>query len=86
MELTLYRLAQEALTNVVKHAGASQVSVHMVEPDGSIELSVADDGRGFDPAGGSTGFGLAGDARARGAGRRPAVHLVVTRGGDYDPG
>ena len=60
VELTLYRLAQEALTNVVKHASATRVSVHMVERHGSIDLTVADNGRGFDPADGSTGFGLVG--------------------------
>ena len=60
VDLALYRLVQEALTNVVKHAAARLVSVQVMQREGSIELTVADDGRGFDPAAGSTGFGLAG--------------------------
>jgi PAS domain S-box-containing protein len=45
----LYRIAQEALTNVTKHAGARQVSVMLDKPDGEVQLIVEDDGRGFDP-------------------------------------
>jgi PAS domain S-box-containing protein len=45
----LYRIAQEALTNVAKHAAASQVSVIVEKPDGEVRLIVEDDGRGFDP-------------------------------------
>lgn len=44
----LYRIAQEALTNVAKHAGASQVSVVIERPDGEVRLIVEDDGHGFD--------------------------------------
>lgn len=46
----VYRIAQEALTNVAKHAGASQVSVILEQPDHEVRLIVEDDGRGFDPA------------------------------------
>ena len=45
----VYRIAQEALTNVAKHAGATQVSVLVDQPDGEVRLIVEDDGRGFDP-------------------------------------
>jgi signal transduction histidine kinase len=51
---------QEALTNAVKHAGASRVTVRAHEEDGALRLSVADDGRGFDPEAPGAGFGLAG--------------------------
>ncbi|GLC25122.1 GAF domain-containing protein [Roseisolibacter agri] len=44
----LYRIVQEALTNVAKHADASQVSVIVDRPDGAVRLIVEDDGRGFD--------------------------------------
>ena len=44
----LYRIVQEALTNVAKHAGARQVSVIVEQPDGEVGLIVEDDGRGFD--------------------------------------
>jgi signal transduction histidine kinase len=48
VETTLYRLVQEALTNVVKHAGASNVSILLVRRDGVATLVIEDDGRGFD--------------------------------------
>ena len=44
---TLYRLLQEALTNVARHAGATQVDVHLEEAGGSIRLRIKDDGRGL---------------------------------------
>ncbi len=46
----VYRIAQEALTNVAKHAGATQVSVILEQPEHQVRLIVEDDGRGFDPA------------------------------------
>jgi len=46
----LYRAAQEALTNVVKHAGAQHAEVRLEVDGGRAFLSVRDDGRGFDPA------------------------------------
>jgi signal transduction histidine kinase len=49
-ETTLYRVIQEAFTNVVKHAGASRVSVVVRRQDGVALAVVEDDGRGFDPA------------------------------------
>jgi PAS domain S-box-containing protein len=45
----LYRVAQETLNNVLKHAYATQVAVRLVQKDGMIELSVTDNGLGFDP-------------------------------------
>ncbi|HEY0443335.1 MAG TPA: GAF domain-containing protein [Candidatus Limnocylindrales bacterium] len=50
IEEVLYRIAQEALHNVVKHAGARQVSVELAEDGRDVRLRVVDDGRGFDPA------------------------------------
>ena len=47
---SLYRVAQEALMNVVKHAGARHAEVHVEVDDGHARLRVHDDGRGFDPA------------------------------------
>jgi signal transduction histidine kinase len=61
VEITLYRIIQEALTNAVKHAAAEHVEVAVTERDGTLQVRVADDGRGFDPAAASTGgFGLLG--------------------------
>lgn len=50
VETTLYRIVQEALTNVVKHAEASRVSILLVRREGSATAVIEDDGRGFDPA------------------------------------
>lgn len=47
MTLTLYRLAQEALTNIAKHAGAQQVWVELSRTNQVMKLSISDDGRGF---------------------------------------
>lgn len=48
LETTLYRVAQEALTNVSKHARASRVWVDLWERNGWVELAVKDNGEGFD--------------------------------------
>ena len=48
VETTLYRIVQEALTNVARHAEASQVSVLLGQRRGSVIAIVEDDGRGFD--------------------------------------
>ncbi|GII60296.1 hypothetical protein Skr01_03810 [Sphaerisporangium krabiense] len=55
---TLYRAAQEALTNARRHADATHVSVGLALGDAEARLVVADDGRGF--AAGAEGFGLTG--------------------------
>ena len=43
-----YRIAQEALTNVARHADATRVNVDLMGSDGFVVLSVSDDGNGFD--------------------------------------
>jgi signal transduction histidine kinase len=61
LESTMYRLVQEALTNAVRHAGATRIQIEVTEHDGSVDVAVSDDGRGFDPAqANSGGFGLMG--------------------------
>jgi signal transduction histidine kinase len=47
IETTLYRITQEALTNVVKHAQARHVSIVLTRRDGSVSAVIEDDGRGF---------------------------------------
>lgn len=57
-EITFYRVAQEALTNVRKHAGLCRVCVRLEERDGGARMEVRDWGCGFDPGGvrpGATG-------------------------------
>jgi len=65
VEAALYRIAQEALQNVVKHAGASTVLVRVEAVAGGVRLLVSDDGCGFDEAtlagtGGRHSYGLVG--------------------------
>ena len=47
VELAVYRIAQEALTNAVRHSGCTRVRVRLAEEDGPVYLRVADDGRGL---------------------------------------
>jgi len=48
-ELHLYRIVQEALTNVSRHAGATQVAVHLARRRRRVVLTIVDNGSGFDP-------------------------------------
>jgi PAS domain S-box-containing protein len=50
VKVSLYRIVQEALNNVARHAGASQANVKLLCEPGQIALSISDNGRGFDPA------------------------------------
>ncbi len=59
-ERIVYRLVQEALTNVVKHAGASHVEVRAEEQEGEVRIVVRDDGEGFDTGAATAGRGLIG--------------------------
>jgi signal transduction histidine kinase len=60
VETTLYRIVQEALTNIVKHAQATRVSILLMRRDGAATAVIEDDGRGFDLASTSETFGLEG--------------------------
>jgi signal transduction histidine kinase len=60
IESTTYRLVQEGLTNVVKHAGARHVRVRVTDVEDTVEIVLHDDGRGFDADGEIHGFGLIG--------------------------
>ena len=60
LETTVYRLAQEALTNVAKHAKAKTAHVTIVVTQDEITLRIQDDGVGFDTARHTAGYGMAG--------------------------
>ena len=60
IEDATYRLVQEALSNVLKHASASRVDISVVQRDGAVHIDVRDDGRGFDTRQDAAGFGLIG--------------------------
>ena len=49
VQVAIYRVCQEALNNVAKHAAASLVEINLTHEDAAIELSIRDDGQGFDP-------------------------------------
>jgi signal transduction histidine kinase len=49
VETTLYRIVQEALTNIVKHAEATNVSILLVRRNATATVVIEDDGKGFDP-------------------------------------
>jgi PAS domain S-box-containing protein len=59
LQITVYRVLQEALTNVAKHAGARTARIQLVRDETTVALRVQDDGTGFEPrtALGSTGAG-----------------------------
>jgi PAS domain S-box-containing protein len=49
VQVALYRLCQEALNNIAKHAEASQVEIDLHQKAGAVQLHIRDNGRGFDP-------------------------------------
>jgi signal transduction histidine kinase len=60
IETVLYRVVQEALTNVIKHARAERVSILLHETGSKVGVVIEDDGRGFDPDDVGDGLGLVG--------------------------
>jgi two-component system sensor histidine kinase UhpB len=81
VDVTVYRVAQEALTNVMRHARAAQVRVRLVRGPGDLRLTVQDDGRGMDAGDASRGLGLLGAAeRAAAAGGELSVHGPLGQG------
>lgn len=62
VETAIYRVAQEALSNIVKHAGAQRATIEVSRHSRSLECVISDDGRGFSPehVAGKTGLGLPG--------------------------
>jgi signal transduction histidine kinase len=60
VETALYRIVQEALTNVVKHADARRVSILLTERERGVAAMVEDDGAGFEPGADRGGLGLLG--------------------------
>lgn len=60
VETALYRIVQEALTNIVKHAQANSVSIVLTRSGGAVTAVIEDEGRGFTPDSGGEGLGLLG--------------------------
>ncbi len=79
-ELMVYRLVQEGINNISKHAQASQVWISLREDEGGVELSVRDNGIGFDPRATSrTSHGLLG-MRYRVLAEHGTLHFDSTPG------
>lgn len=79
--VTVYRIVQECLTNISRHARASQVRIDCVREAGRIRLDIEDDGRGFDDRVTSGGFGLAGMAeRVQGLGGEFSLQTGIGAG------
>ena len=89
LETALYRITQEALTNARKHGGSRRALIDIHASDLCVDVTVCDDGRGFDPDA-AAGFGVAGMREraelaggtlqigpARADGRGTIVRLVV---------
>jgi signal transduction histidine kinase len=57
VKINLYRIVQESLQNCVKHAGADTISLHLHGNSRNIEVTIADNGRGFNSQNGKKGIG-----------------------------
>lgn len=78
--LALFRAAQEALTNIQRHARAQQVWLVLTAGEGTVTLLIGDDGKGVSLSSGQTGFGLQG-LRERAERLGGEVHLEPRPGG-----
>ena len=77
----MYRILQEALANIARHSSAGQAFIQVQQQDGEIQLSVRDDGIGFDPESPSSGLGLASmQERAEGIGGFTRVTSQLGKG------
>ena len=87
LDLAAYRVVQEALTNVIKHAGQASASVRLDYRPGGLVIDVTDDGRGSDPSvpGGSGALGVPSSPGA-GRGLIGLRERIALYGGDLDAG
>jgi signal transduction histidine kinase len=60
IETVIFRIFQELVTNVLRHAQAEHISIELYEREGTLVLDVEDDGQGFDPDAKSEGAGITG--------------------------
>jgi signal transduction histidine kinase len=77
----VFRIAQEAMSNIARHARAAHVTVALGEADGDLVLAIEDDGLGFDAVRASAGMGIGNmRARADGAGGRLELRSAPGQG------
>ena len=85
-EINIYRIVQESLNNIVKHSRASQATIVIDKDSHSIDITIQDNGRGFNTEGtagseGGGGFGLKGiSERARMLGAKYVIHSAAGEG------
>ena len=84
-EISIYRIVQEGLNNIIKHSGATEAAVVIKRETGALAISIRDNGRGLDPAtangAAAAGFGLSGiEERARILGGTMSVDAPVGAG------
>lgn len=86
VELGLYRIAREALTNAARHANATRATVRLERTDGTVRMRITDDGAGFDPSIVAPGrYGLIGaNERARLLGGSLHIESVPGAGTTFD--
>ncbi|MGH2648306.1 MAG: PAS domain S-box protein [Ginsengibacter sp.] len=58
LKLAIYRIVQEIVNNILKHAHATKVTLHLDDTDGNLKLTVTDNGKGFDLKGAKKGLGI----------------------------
>ncbi len=87
IETILFRIAQEAMSNVARHSGASRLRIELVHTDGKVTMTLVDNGRGFDSSAMTSDadpwgrLGLAGmQERASLAGGETTVETALGRG------
>jgi signal transduction histidine kinase len=80
MSTGLFRIVQESLTNIARHAGATKVRIELLESDGRLRLKVRDNGCGIDPRRIGTGVGLL-SMRERATALGASLHIVAAQGG-----
>ncbi len=88
MEINLYRIIQECINNIIKHSAAAEAVIKIERSEGDIEITIQDDGKGFDAAAkragesnNGSGFGLIGiTERARILGCVPVIESAAGRG------
>lgn len=74
VEVNVYRIVQEAVSNALKHAQASTLSIQVTRTDGHLNILVEDNGRGFDPSATKQGMGT-GNLQGRAAELGGTVHI-----------
>jgi len=81
VEIAVYRVAQEAITNAIRHGLAERIRVGLAPRGDDVELRVSDEGSGFDPESADLGFGIVGmRERAELAGGSIAIESAPGRG------